>query len=377
MNKKIIRQTMRRIFSISLSLLLLVALLATTPALATSISLTDINWTAVDISAEMLAEYNAFWDTDYQSWEEVPDSQYQGEPEHFYPDEMTEPEIEIVIERMLRGENVIFGDGVAPDYEIQRQRLESESSEARQSSSGTRWGSGNNNGHQLLTLKALAEFNRIAPSSHDYNAAEIAAIVSGSDYPDIWDNTPLLFNDYHFYYVPSTTYGTTHKYFTSSNSFGNYDAATRAMFWFDHAKSGSSIFPELQSLGASLHYVQDICVPVHTGQGNLSLANPVAILQALNEHDDWEGGTNAIIAARLYSKTYNPTLAKSHSSATLQTHATIAANDSYSWYVYWKVTKGKTAASLATTQGYGIDRSVWESIRLLYQWKGYKLGYWF
>ncbi|MCL2081897.1 MAG: hypothetical protein FWH04_01490 [Oscillospiraceae bacterium] len=68
-----------------------------------------------------------------------------GLTEHFYPENMTESEIENAIKRITNGENVIFGKGI--DYHGTENFDEGDSDE---------WeGDGRNKTHQWLTAVAL------------------------------------------------------------------------------------------------------------------------------------------------------------------------------------------------------------------------------
>ncbi|MCL2083461.1 MAG: hypothetical protein FWH04_09565 [Oscillospiraceae bacterium] len=73
------------------------------------------------------------------------DNSAENQTERFHIDEMTEPEIEEVIQRIVNGENVIFGNGV--DYHGAENSDEGDSDE---------WaGDDRNKTHQWLTAVAL------------------------------------------------------------------------------------------------------------------------------------------------------------------------------------------------------------------------------
>ena len=169
------------------------------------------------------------------------------DPERFYVEDMTEDEIYVVISRIANGENVIFGDGVAPDYSSDNQGD---------------WASGGiSKTHQWLTARGFAILaNEQSAIYSKFTAAQIGYVTEDSDWPDIIANGETIdtFNC-HFYNYPT---GTNYWWETTPTAKDKFD------YWYNSAKdkyNRDDTEEGFKDLGKAIHYLSDIGSPVHTG----------------------------------------------------------------------------------------------------------------
>jgi len=171
--------------------------------------------------------------------------------EHYYPENMTDTEIDEVIQRIANGENVIFGDGVPMDYSVEL---------SERSSEPLRWKAGKNKTHQWITTRAFIILAHDKPSVYNwFMTSERTAATEYSDWPD--DNETSNFNDWHFYHSPSGT-----NYYRNTKSTNT--AKSRFAYWYNQAVSAgrnSNWVTAAQHLGKSIHYLSDIGAPPHVG----------------------------------------------------------------------------------------------------------------
>jgi len=180
------------------------------------------------------------------------------EPEHFYPDEMTEEEIAIVIKRIANGENVIFGDGVGYDY---AEYLEDHPT---RSSSPTRWLSGGTNKtHQWLAVRAAFILtNDYSSMASFFTYPRVATMTSNADWPDDNEKTDIF--SWHFYHHPTGTNYWWHSSPTAKSKF--IDWYTNAYYKYINAGiNASTQLAAFADLGEAIHYLSDIGAPPHTG----------------------------------------------------------------------------------------------------------------
>ncbi|MCL2301244.1 MAG: hypothetical protein FWC27_13970 [Firmicutes bacterium] len=170
--------------------------------------------------------------------------------EHFYPENMTDDEIEAVIERIANGENVMFGDGAPADFE--------------ELLPPSRWKAGTN-GHQWITARAFTILQNDKPSVYNWFATRgKATTITAADWPD--NNEGLLYNvaSWHFYHGDYKT-----NYFR--NGFNSDTAKSRLIYWYNKAvtegKKGNwtGATGAAEYLGRAIHYLSDIGAPPHTG----------------------------------------------------------------------------------------------------------------
>jgi len=168
------------------------------------------------------------------------------DPERFYVENMTEDEIYVVINRIANGENVIFGDGVAPDYSSENQ--------------GDWSGGGVSKTHQWLTTRGFAILaNEQSAIYNKFTAVQIASATEYADWPDnIFFGETENYNNCHFYNFPASTnywWGTTPT------------AKSKFISWYNSAvdKYNRDVEGSFDDLGKAIHYLSDIGTPVHTG----------------------------------------------------------------------------------------------------------------
>ena len=211
-------------------------------------------------SADYLAKLN--YGLDPEDWitdlprepsVEIPDDFMPDDSplEHYYPENMTDSEIDEVIQRIANGENVIFGDGVPMDYSVEL---------SERSSEPLRWKAGKNKTHQWITTRAFAILANDKPSVYNWFLSnEKSAAIEYSDWPD--DNETSKQNDWHFYNSPTGT-----NYYWNTNSTNT--AKSRFTYWYNQAVSAgrnANWVTAAQHLGKAIHYLSDIGAPPHTG----------------------------------------------------------------------------------------------------------------
>ena len=245
--------------------------------------------------------------------------------ERFYIEDMTEEEIEAVLQRIANGENVIFGDGIPFDFE---------------QSSGSRWSGNVNSTHQWLTGRAfelIADESPFTPAVYSnylcLSQANIATIVEYSDWPDTNEVSPVILgvntNSWHFYHGNSgANYGTNYW----RNYYDRHNAGSRLIFWYDSAVTkynNGDRTGAFQDLGKALHYLQDLNAPPHTGDSFAWYEAPGAATFAYLNHTPYEVAANneraqhAVTSGGLYSF---------HRTNDLQTIIDTAAYNSYLYY---------------------------------------------
>ncbi|MCL2494807.1 MAG: zinc dependent phospholipase C family protein [Oscillospiraceae bacterium] len=164
--------------------------------------------------------------------------------EHYYPEHMTDEEIEVVICRIANGEHVMLGDGV-----IDREE------------NPTRWKQGSN-GHQWITARAFDILQKDKPSVYNwFLTSEKAAAISYSDWPDNHEGFLMNISSWHFYHSPSGT-----NYFRNHYDLDN--ARSRFDHWYKLAVQegrNSNWVVAAQNLGKAIHYLSDLGTPPHTG----------------------------------------------------------------------------------------------------------------
>ena|GEM_PF-6286054 len=170
--------------------------------------------------------------------------------EYFNPDELTEEEIEVVIQRIANGENVLFG--VAEDYE---------EVVLDEDGNPTRWSATSGKPcHQWITTRAFTILKKGKSASYNwFTSSERATVVSYSDWPD--NNEKTNIHSWHFYHYPT---GTNYWW----NSFDTKNASNRFIYWYNMAvtqtRQGNRNVG-LQHLGKAIHYLSDIGAPPHVG----------------------------------------------------------------------------------------------------------------
>ncbi|MCL2083459.1 MAG: hypothetical protein FWH04_09555, partial [Oscillospiraceae bacterium] len=272
--------------------------------------------------------------------------------ERFYPENMTESEIENTIKRIANGENVVFGNGV--DYHGAENSDEGDSDE---------WeGDGKNKTHQWLTAVAMEmitnEFTLTSPflskNFFKLSASEKATLIQYSDWPDIYERENI--NSWHFYNARhGSLYGTNYW----QNGYDNHTAKSRFVHWYNSAVSkyiNHSRVDAYRDLGKALHYFQDLNSPPHTGDTfSTSLADKISAADTgLYKHRAYEKiademkATFRVTSGGLYTH---------HASNTLSSVADTAASHSFGQY--------SLAYSVVNSQGVVIYAdSMRDSIRL-------------
>jgi len=171
--------------------------------------------------------------------------------ENYYSENMTDAEIDAVMQRIANGENVIFGDGVPLDFSVE---LSARSSEP------LRWKQGIDKTHQWITGRAFAILANDKPSVYSwFTSDERRTTTEYSDWPD--NNETSNKNDWHFYNSPT---GTNYYWNTKSTN----TAKSRFTYWYNQAVSAgknANWETAAQHLGKAIHYLSDIGAPPHAG----------------------------------------------------------------------------------------------------------------
>jgi len=194
--------------------------------------------------------------------------------EYFYLDDMSDEEIEEVIQRIADGKNVIFGDGVP----LEHPSLDDTGFQPF-------WKSGSNLTHQWHTSRAFTILQNDKPTVYNwFMASERAAAIEFSDWPDNSETKNV--NSWHFYHKPT---GTNYWH----NWFDTHTAKSRFTNWYNQAViegKKANWVTAAQHLGKAIHYLSDIGAPPHTGDRAISVlipADPRNIALALN-HSSYE-----------------------------------------------------------------------------------------
>ncbi|MCL2083591.1 MAG: hypothetical protein FWH04_10230, partial [Oscillospiraceae bacterium] len=245
--------------------------------------------------------------------------------EHFYPENMTDEEIEAVIQRITNGENVIFGKGI--DYHGAGNSDEGDSDE---------WaGDDRNKTHQWLTAVALNMITNEFPSSSGViannffklTASEKATMIQYSDWPDVNEKKDV--NGWHFYHAKTGLN-------LWQNGYDDHTAKTRFIYWYNLAVDkykNHSRMDAYRDLSKALHYFQDLNAPPHTGDvadarfpfGYLSAGNQGRKHLAYEQEADSRKAEFRVTSGGLYSH---------HVSNSLSSVADTAANYSYGYYEF-------------------------------------------
>lgn len=132
-----------------------------------------------------------------------------------------------------------------------------------------------NSTHYKLTMKAVNILNGLFPSffniAYDDNNNEYYnTIARYSDYPDAEKEKYNLPQDCHFYYPPTgkNIDGKADIYNADGSINTPYTAKGRFIYHYYNAKTSyiNGDFEEAKrQLGRSMHYLADLCTPVHTG----------------------------------------------------------------------------------------------------------------
>jgi hypothetical protein len=179
--------------------------------------------------------------------------------EHFDIEEMTEEEIEDVIQRIANGEDVVFGEGIP---------FHSAVDEFDDDVITPLWhGKGINSTHQWLTARAFEILGNESSIANNLNAANKAVIMQYSDWPDLSSSGETVRqNSWHFYHADRSSPFFGMNYWR--NRHHEHTAKSRMIFWYDSGvenyRRGNSV-GAYQDLGKALHYLQDLNSPPHTG----------------------------------------------------------------------------------------------------------------
>jgi len=116
--------------------------------------------------------------------------------------------------------------------------------------------------HQVITKDALEVVDDYFPNFFLLNSNDVYVTQCYSDYPDIFETDPLVFNEAHFYH-----------YDLHTNYFGNVLSSNTAKSMFlDHYNRATKMYMynqegAMRELGAAIHYLEDLGTPVHVGDG--------------------------------------------------------------------------------------------------------------
>ena len=180
--------------------------------------------------------------------------------------------------------------------------------------------------HQWVASRGFEILNSEKPKAFEWlnnQGVNISTIVKYTDRPDVLSEAEFMANlsrTWHFYVVDD------------KNDSISDTAVERFIVWYNAAvyqyNSGEKV-KAYQSLGTALHYISDLCVPVHTGEkvSILAYLNPVQNTLHEQYEKDAEGYRNT--AAATVSRGGQYTWAVSNS---LRTIAIQAAKDSAEYY---------------------------------------------
>ena len=280
-------------------IILIISMLFSTNAMAfdnTGVNESLINERPVDVE-EVLNKLNSgrapedyLTELPMEAEIEVPDDFIPDDSplEHFYADDMTDEEIEIVLQRIANGENVIFGDGVFSNHSDDL--LNEALSNRTKTQSGTaRWKAGSGQTHQWLTSRALTILQNDKPSVYNwFLTSEKQLMTEYSDWPD--NNETKDYNSWHFYH-----YATGTNYWWNRND--THTAKSRFSYWYGQAVAqgkNANWNTAAQHLGKAIHYLSDMGTPCHTGERAINPAlgiDPRNLIQASN-HSTYEQRAN-------------------------------------------------------------------------------------
>lgn len=187
------------------------------------------------------------------------------EPEHFYPENMTEHEIAAVIERIANGEHAIFGDGVERDFSDQIEAPLSRSYSLTRWSSGTSYAT-----HQWLVVRGWVILTNDYPLiGNCFTSAQIAQVQLGADWPDENETGPTTlagistFSSHFFNYPTGTNYIWGSSPTAKSKLISWYNSAVNK---YKRSYGNTDLRDEaFHDLGKAIHYLSDIGSPPHTG----------------------------------------------------------------------------------------------------------------